>query len=172
MHAQQIPPGATITAHPGIPAALPGLGPTAGLPVPTSASAALLSLGLAPGATTANPAATGATAHSLSMLGKPDIHRGQPDDLKSTSGKSMVAAICTRSMYLVASLLPFSRTLSDQFATFITNFRISSGLYRDGLLIAASRHLPHDSENDSALRVCPPCPYIFVFRDRRASLTP
>ncbi|XP_026829496.1 protein groucho isoform X1 [Ooceraea biroi] len=85
MHAQQIPPGAAIAAHPGIPG-LPGLGP-AGLPVPTSASAALLGLGLTPGATAANPGAT-AVAHSLSMLGKPDIHRGQPDDLKSNGGLS------------------------------------------------------------------------------------
>ncbi|XP_025262375.1 protein groucho isoform X2 [Camponotus floridanus] len=85
IHAQQIPPAA-IAAHPGLPG-LPGLGPAAGLPVPTSASAALLGLGLTPGAVAANPGAT-AAAHSLSMLGKPDIHRGQPDDLKSNGGLS------------------------------------------------------------------------------------
>ncbi|KYQ60267.1 Transducin-like enhancer protein 4 [Trachymyrmex zeteki] len=85
MHAQQIPPGATM-AHPGLPG-LPGLGPAAGLPVPTSASAALLT-GL--GLTTGPPTAPGtpATAHSLSMLVKPEIHRGQPDDLKSNGGLS------------------------------------------------------------------------------------
>ncbi|XP_067214024.1 protein groucho-like isoform X2 [Linepithema humile] len=87
MHAQQIPPGA-IAAHPGLPG-LPGLGPAAppGLPVPTSASAALLGLGLTPGAAAATPCTTTA-AHSLSMLGKADIHRGQPDDLKSNGGLS------------------------------------------------------------------------------------
>lgn len=83
MHAQQIPPGAM--AHPGLPG-LPGLGPAAGLPVPTSASAALLGLGLT-GATAAP--GTAAAAHSLSMLVKPEIHRGQPDDLKSNGGKSI-----------------------------------------------------------------------------------
>ncbi|XP_018050498.1 PREDICTED: protein groucho-1-like isoform X1 [Atta colombica] len=85
MHAQQIPPGAAM-AHPGLPG-LPGLGPAAGLPVPTSASAALLT-GL--GLTTGPPTAPGtpATAHSLSMLVKPEIHRGQPDDLKSNGGLS------------------------------------------------------------------------------------
>lgn len=83
MHAQQLPPGAAL-AHPGLPG-LPGLGPAAGLPTPTSASAALLGLGLTPGAT-ATPGTT-ATAHSLSMLGKPDIHRA--DDLKSNSGKAV-----------------------------------------------------------------------------------
>lgn len=90
MHAQQIPPGAAIAAHPGLPG-LPGLGPAAppGLPVPTSASAALLGLGLTPGAAAATPCTTAAT-HSLSMLGKTDIHRGQPDDLKSNGGKSAV----------------------------------------------------------------------------------
>jgi len=86
MHVQPMSPAA-MAPHPGIPVTLSGLGSTAGLPVPTSA--ALLNLGLAPGTTTANPVVpTGATAHSLSMLGKPDIHRGQPDDLKSSSGKS------------------------------------------------------------------------------------
>ncbi|XP_072748082.1 protein groucho-like isoform X2 [Anoplolepis gracilipes] len=84
MHTQQIPPA--IAAHPGLPG-LPGLGPAAGLPVPTSASAALLGLSMTPGAVAATPSAT-AAAHSLSMLGKPDIHRGQPDDLKSNGGLS------------------------------------------------------------------------------------
>ncbi|TGZ50798.1 Transducin-like enhancer protein [Temnothorax longispinosus] len=84
MHAQQIPPGAAM-GHPGLPG-LPGLGPTAGLPVPTSASAALLGLGLT-GTAGAAPGTT-AAAHSLSMLVKPEIHRGQPDDLKSNGGKS------------------------------------------------------------------------------------
>lgn len=83
MHAQQLPPGAALGAHAGLPG-LPGLGPGAGLPVPTSASAALLGLGLTPGAAS-TPGATG--AHPLSMLGKPDLHRGQPDDLKSNGGK-------------------------------------------------------------------------------------
>ncbi|XP_070163710.1 protein groucho-like isoform X3 [Polyergus mexicanus] len=86
MHAQQLPPAAAIAAHPGLPG-LPGLGPPAGLSVPTSASAALLGLGLTPGAVATNPGAT-AAAHSLSMLGKPDMHRGQPDDLKSNGGLS------------------------------------------------------------------------------------
>ncbi|XP_071565018.1 protein groucho-like isoform X3 [Temnothorax nylanderi] len=84
MHAQQIPPGAAM-GHPGLPG-LPGLGPAAGLPVPTSASAALLGLGLT-GTPSAAPG-TAAAAHSLSMLVKPDIHRGQPDDLKSNGGLS------------------------------------------------------------------------------------
>ncbi|XP_071643720.1 protein groucho-like isoform X1 [Temnothorax longispinosus] len=84
MHAQQIPPGAAM-GHPGLPG-LPGLGPTAGLPVPTSASAALLGLGLT-GTAGAAPGTT-AAAHSLSMLVKPEIHRGQPDDLKSNGGLS------------------------------------------------------------------------------------
>lgn len=70
--------------HPGIPG-LPGLGPGAGIPVPTSASAALLGLGIPPGAA-ATPGGT--AAHPLSMLSKPDIHRAQPDDLKSNGGKS------------------------------------------------------------------------------------
>ena len=84
MHAQQLPPGAAaLGAHPGIPG-LPGLGPGAGLPVPTSASAALLGLGLTPGAAS-TPGGTG--AHPLSMIGKQDLHRGQPDDLKSNGGK-------------------------------------------------------------------------------------
>ncbi|XP_032668456.1 protein groucho-like isoform X2 [Odontomachus brunneus] len=84
MHARQLPPGAAM-AHPGLPG-LPGLGPAAGLPVVTSASAALLGLGLTP-VSTATPG-TVTAAHSLSMLGKPDIHRGQPDDLKSSGGMS------------------------------------------------------------------------------------
>ncbi|PBC33474.1 Transducin enhancer protein [Apis cerana cerana] len=83
MHAQQLPPGTALGAHPGLPG-LPGLGPAAGLPVPTSASAALLSLGLTPGAATA-PGTT--AAHPLSMLSKPELHR-QPDDLKSNGGLS------------------------------------------------------------------------------------
>ena len=83
MHAQQLPPGTAIGAHPGLPG-LPGLGPAAGLPVPTSASAALLGLGLTPGAATA-PGTT--AAHPLSMLSKPELHRGQPDDLKSNGGE-------------------------------------------------------------------------------------
>lgn len=74
-------------AHPGLPG-LPGLGPTAGLPVATSTSAALLGLGLPPISTTAPGTVT--AVHSLSMLGKPDIHRGQPDDLKSSGGKLSV----------------------------------------------------------------------------------
>ncbi|XP_054010187.1 protein groucho-like isoform X2 [Hylaeus anthracinus] len=84
MHAQQLPPGAAIGGHPGLPG-LPGLGPAGGLPVSTSASAALIGLGLTPGAATA-PGAT--AAHPLSMLGKPELHRGQPDDLKSNGGLS------------------------------------------------------------------------------------
>jgi len=82
MHAQQLPPGTAMGPHPGIPG-LPGLGPGAGIPVPTSASA-LLSLGLPPGAA-ATPGGT--AAHPLSMLTKPDLHRGQPDDLKPNGGK-------------------------------------------------------------------------------------
>ncbi|XP_043505876.1 protein groucho-like isoform X1 [Polistes fuscatus] len=82
MQAHQLPPGATMGPHPGIPG-LPGLGPGAGLPVPSSASATLLSLGLTPGAT-ATPG--GSAAHPLSMLTKPDLHRGQPDDLKPNGG--------------------------------------------------------------------------------------
>ncbi|XP_011136964.1 protein groucho isoform X2 [Harpegnathos saltator] len=85
IHTRQLPPGAAAMAHPGLPG-LPGLGPAAGLPVVTSASAALLGLGLTPGST-ASPGAASAV-HSLSMLGKPDIHRGQPDDLKSSGGMS------------------------------------------------------------------------------------
>ncbi|KAF7419128.1 hypothetical protein HZH68_001781 [Vespula germanica] len=88
MHAQQLPPGAAIGAHPGIPG-LPGLGPAAGLPVPTSASAALLGLGLTPGAAT-TPGTT--AAHPLSMLAKPEIHRGQPDDLKSNGGQFLLTS--------------------------------------------------------------------------------
>ncbi|KAG5310035.1 TLE3 protein, partial [Acromyrmex insinuator] len=82
MHAQQLPPGAAMGPHPGIPG-LPGLGPGAGIPVPTSASAALLGLGLPPGAA-ATPGGT--AAHPLSMLTKPELHRGQPDDLKPNGG--------------------------------------------------------------------------------------
>lgn len=86
MHAQQLPPGAAMGPHPGLPG-LPGLGPAGGgLPVPTSASAALLGLGLTPGATT-NPGTT--PAHPLSMLGKQELHRGQPDDLKSNGGMTL-----------------------------------------------------------------------------------
>ena len=83
MHAQQLPPGAAMGPHPGIPG-LPGLGPGGGLPVPTSASA-LLGLGLPPGAGSA-PGAGG--SHPLSMLAKPELHRGQQDDLKSNGGRS------------------------------------------------------------------------------------
>ncbi|TGZ50835.1 hypothetical protein DBV15_01791 [Temnothorax longispinosus] len=50
---------------------------------PTSASAALLGLGLPPGAA-ATPGGT--AAHPLSMLTKPELHRGQPDDLKPNGG--------------------------------------------------------------------------------------
>lgn len=68
--------------HPGLPA-LPGLGPGGAIPVPTSASA-LLGLGLPPSVVST----AGATsAHPLSMLSKPDLHRGQPDELKSNGGK-------------------------------------------------------------------------------------
>ncbi|KAK0086870.1 hypothetical protein PV325_002356 [Microctonus aethiopoides] len=84
MHAQQLPPGAAMNPHPGLPG-LPGLGPGGGLPVPTSASAALLGLGLTPGAPTTPGNSSG---HPLSMLGKPEHHRGQPDDLKSNGGLS------------------------------------------------------------------------------------
>lgn len=88
VHAQQLPPGAAMGPHPGIPG-LPGLGPGAGLPVPTSASsAALLGLGIPPGAAAT---AGGTAAHPLSMLTKPDLHRGQPDDLKHNGGKSPVS---------------------------------------------------------------------------------
>ncbi|XP_066599060.1 protein groucho-like [Prorops nasuta] len=88
IHAQQLPPGAAIGAHPGLPG-LSGLGPAGGLPVPTSASAALLGLGLTPGAAAAAAATPGAVGpHPLSMLAKPDLHRTQPDDLKSNGGLS------------------------------------------------------------------------------------
>ena len=87
VHAQQLPPGAAMGPHPGIPG-LPGLGPGAGLPVPTSASAALLGLGIPPGAAAT---AGGTAAHPLSMLTKPDLHRGQPDDLKHNGGKSYLS---------------------------------------------------------------------------------
>ena len=79
MHAQQLPPGATMGPHPGLPS-LPGMPP--GISVPTSASAALLGLGMNPGAP-ATPGTPG--GHPLSMLGKSDFHR-QPDDLKSNGG--------------------------------------------------------------------------------------
>lgn len=82
MHAQQMPPAGGMGPHPGLPG-LPGLGPAGGLPVPTSASAALLGLGLTPGAAATPGAAPG---HPLSMLGKPELHRSQPDDLKSNGG--------------------------------------------------------------------------------------
>lgn len=75
MHAQQLPPGAGLGPHPGLPA-LPGLGP-GGMP-PTSASAALMGLGLPPGP----GGAPGASAHPLSMLSKPELHGRAPDDLK------------------------------------------------------------------------------------------
>ncbi|KAJ8672620.1 hypothetical protein QAD02_003879 [Eretmocerus hayati] len=78
MHAQQLPPGAAIGPHPGLPG-LPGLGPGAGLPVPSSASAALLGLGLPPGA----GAAPAGSAHPLNMLAKPELHRSQSDDHKT-----------------------------------------------------------------------------------------
>lgn len=82
MHAQQLPPGTGMGPHPGI--GIPGFGPGAGLSVPTSASAALLGLGIPTGAS-ATPGGT--SAHPLSMLAKPDLHRGQPDDLKPNGGK-------------------------------------------------------------------------------------
>ncbi|XP_076749093.1 protein groucho isoform X1 [Xylocopa sonorina] len=82
VHAQQLPPGTAMGPHPGIPG-LPGLGPGAGLPVPTSASAALLGLGIPPGAAAT---AGGTAAHPFSTLTKPDLHRGQPDDLKHNGG--------------------------------------------------------------------------------------
>lgn len=83
MHAQQLPPGATPLGPHGALPSLPGL-PGASMPVPTSASAALLSLGLTPGSGS-TPGAPG--PHPLSMLTKPDLHRSQPDDLKSNGGK-------------------------------------------------------------------------------------
>ena len=95
VHAQQLPPGAAMGPHPGIPG-LPGLGPGAGLPVPTSASAALLGLGIPPGAAAT---AGGTAAHPLSMLTKPDLHRGQPDDLKHNGGKSYLSPF--RRLYIV-----------------------------------------------------------------------
>lgn len=82
MHAQQLPPGAAMGPHPGLPG-LPGLGPGGGLPVPTSASASLLGLGLNPGSA---PTPGGTPAHPLSILGKQELHRSQPDDLKSNGG--------------------------------------------------------------------------------------
>lgn len=84
MQVQQLPPGAALGPHPGLPG-LPTLGPAGGLPVPTSASAALLGLGLAPGAP---PTPGSANSHPLSMLSKPELHRNsQPDDVKSNGGK-------------------------------------------------------------------------------------
>lgn len=77
--AQQMPPTAAIGPHPGL-AGLPGLGP--GIPVPTSASAALLGLGIPGGA---NPG--GNSAHPLSIMPKPDLHRGQNEDIKPNGGK-------------------------------------------------------------------------------------
>ncbi|OAD55849.1 Transducin-like enhancer protein 3 [Eufriesea mexicana] len=62
MHAQQLPPGASMGPHPGIP---PGAAATAG----------------------------GTAAHPLSMLTKPDLHRGQPDDLKHNGGILDVAVV-------------------------------------------------------------------------------
>ncbi|XP_043474636.1 protein groucho-like isoform X2 [Leptopilina heterotoma] len=76
--AQQMPPTAAIGPHPGL-AGLPGLGP--GIPVPTSASAALLGLGIPGGA---NPG--GNSAHPLSIMPKPDLHRGQNEDIKPNGG--------------------------------------------------------------------------------------
>lgn len=93
VHAQQLPPGAAMGPHPGIPG-LPGLGPGAGLPVPTSASAALLGLGIPPGAAAT---AGGTAAHPLSMLTKPDIHR-QADDLKHNGGKQVPFEISLRKL--------------------------------------------------------------------------
>lgn len=105
VHARQLPPGAAL-AHPGLPG-LPGLGPPAGLPAVTSASAALIGLGLTP-VSTATPG-TATTVHSLSMLGKPDIHRGQPDDLKSSGGKS---SVCTDSGVYTSTLSLCSRAVA------------------------------------------------------------
>ncbi|XP_046599908.1 protein groucho isoform X2 [Neodiprion lecontei] len=85
MQAQQLPPSAAMGPHPGLPG-LPGLGPGPGIPVPTSASAALLQgLGLPP---VAGAAPGGSGGHPLSILGKSDHHRGQPDDMKSNGGMS------------------------------------------------------------------------------------
>lgn len=97
-------------AHPGLPG-LPGLGPATGLPVPTSASAALLGLGLT-GAAAATPVT--AAAHSLSMLVKPEIHRGQPDDLKSNGGKSTVLSISLICCCTILSLCRVTRNHSSQ----------------------------------------------------------
>lgn len=79
--AQQMPPAAAIGPHPGL-AGLPGIGPGPGIPVPTSASAALLGLGIPGGA---NPG--GNSAHPLSIMPKPDLHRGQNEDIKPNGGK-------------------------------------------------------------------------------------
>ncbi|KAJ8672602.1 hypothetical protein QAD02_003861, partial [Eretmocerus hayati] len=85
MQVQSLPPGAAIGPHPSLPG-LPGLGPGAGLPVPGSASAALLGLGLPPGAP---PTPGSAGSHPMSVLGKPELHRNsQPDDVKSNGGLS------------------------------------------------------------------------------------
>lgn len=86
MHAQQLPPGASMGPHPGLPA-LPGMPP--GISVPTSASAALLGMGLNPGAPS-TPGTPG--GHPLSLLGKSDFHR-QPDDLKSNGGMLIILLI-------------------------------------------------------------------------------
>ena len=89
MHAQQLPPGSGMGPHPGLPG-LPGL-PGSGLPVPTSASAALLGLSLPPSAS----AAPGGSAHPLNMLAKSELHRGQPDDLKSNGGEfQLLFSLC------------------------------------------------------------------------------
>jgi len=107
-------------AHPGLPG-LPGLGPAAGLPVPTSASAALLT-GL--GLTTGPPAAPGSTAaaHSLSMLVKPEIHRGQPDDLKSNGGKSTTSLIRSRT---IVSLCRMTWNRLSSIHRFVNKLKIS-----------------------------------------------
>ena len=86
MQVQQLPPGAALGPHPGLPG-LPSLGPAGGLPVPTSASAALLGLGLPPGAP---PTPGGTNSHPLSMINKSDMHRNsQPDDAKSNGGECL-----------------------------------------------------------------------------------
>ncbi|XP_014209105.1 protein groucho isoform X2 [Copidosoma floridanum] len=84
MRVQQLPPGAAMNPHASLPG-LPPLGPSGGLQVPTSASAALLGLGL-PGAP---PTPGSASSHPLSMLSKPEMQRhSQPDDAKSNGGLS------------------------------------------------------------------------------------
>jgi len=98
------------------------LGPAAGLPVPTSASAALLGLGLTPGAVAATSGAT-AAAHSLSMLGKPDIHRGQPDDLKSNGGESSILYSHIYLRYLSSRVIAYCYVyrMIGKFSTFVSN---------------------------------------------------